>query len=200
MTMADPRAQPGRPRGFETAAVLDRAVDVLWRDGFKGATSRRLAKELGLSQSSLYHAFGSKADLQQLAIDRYEQRAAAALLEPLEDEAAGLDALRSFLRDLADWVGGGDRAGCMVINLMTDEPEAFHGRTEAYRRRVRDTLAGALARAVRRGELAGIEPELHADVLFGQVLAISLVARTRDDAAVRRQRDAALRLLDDWAA
>ena len=36
--------------------------------------------------------------------------------------------------------------------------------------------------------------------LSREVLAINLVARTRDGAAVQRQLEAALRLLDDWAA
>lgn len=195
-----PRATPGRPRNFEVTAVLDRAVDVLWSDGFRGATSRRLGDALGLSQSSLYHLFGSKVRLQELALDRYEHRTVTALLEPLEQETAGLDALRTFLHDLAAWVSEGDRAGCMVINLMTDEPDAFRARTSAYRARVRDVLAGALARCVRRGELVGVDPAVHADVLFAQVLAINLVARTRDAEALQRQLDGALRLLDDWAA
>lgn len=191
---------PGRPRSFDTAAVIDRAVDVLWRNGFKGTTTRHLGDELGVSQSSLYNAFGSKAQLQELALDRYQQRTATTLLEPLEANSAGLDALGTFLRDLTAWVSAGDRAGCMVINLMTDEPQSFRERTAAYRARVRDALEGALARALRQGEVADIDPAVHADVLFGQVLAINLVARTRDAPAVRRQLDAALRLLDDWTA
>lgn len=196
----EPGSVPGRPRGFDTADVIDRAVDVLWRNGFKGASTRHLGDELGVSQSSLYNAFGSKARLQELALDCYERRTATALLEPLEADSAGLGALRRFVRDLTAWVSAGDRAGCMVINLMTDEPDAFRERTAAYRVRVRDALEGALGRALRRGELADIDAAVHADVLFGQVLAINLVARTRDMRAVRRQLGAALRLLDDWTA
>lgn len=120
-------------------------------------------------------------------------------MEPLETDTAGVDALRTFLRDLTAWVSSGDRAGCMVINLMADEPERFRRRTAAYRLRVRAALEGALDRAVRRGELARVDPALHADVLFGAVLAINLLARARDAGAVQRQLDAALRLLDDWA-
>ena len=86
MATSDPGGSLGRPRSFDTAAVIDRAVDVLWRDGFKGATTRRLGDELGVSQSSLYNAFGSKAQLQELALDRYERSTASALLEPLEAE------------------------------------------------------------------------------------------------------------------
>lgn len=191
---------PGRPRSFDTTVLIDRAVDVLWRKGFKGATTRQLSAELGVSQSSLYNAFGSKTKLQETALASYQERAAAALLEPLESDGAGLDALRTFLRDLTRWVTPGDRAGCMLINLMTDEPGSFREQTAAYRERVRDALHGALARAVRRGELADIDPEVHADVLFGQVLAINLISRTRDMRSVRRQFDAALRLLDDWSS
>lgn len=195
----NPGRDPGRPRSFDTTAVIDRAVDVLWRDGFRGATTRRLGDELGISQSSLYNAFGSKARLQELALDRYEQRTATALLEPLEAETAGLDALRTFLCDLTAWISAGDRAGCMVINLMVDAPATFRERTSAYRARVRDALEGALDRAIRRGELTDIDAALYADVLFGQVLAINLVARDRDPAAVQRQLAAALGLLGDRA-
>lgn len=193
-------APPGRPRAFDATAVIDRAVEVLWRHGFKGTTTRQLADELGMSQSSLYNSFGSKAQLQERALDHYERRTGTALLEPLRAQTAGLDALRTFLHDLTAWVSAGDRAGCMVINLTTDEPDVFRQRTAAYRVRVRDAIEAALARAVERGELRHVDPAVHADVLFGQVLAINLVARTRDPAAVEHQLTAALRLLDDWAA
>lgn len=199
MPTGDPGRTPGRPRSFDTTTVIDRAVDVLWRDGFRGTTTRRLSDELGISQSSLYNAFGSKARLQELALDRYEQRTATALLEGLEAETAGLDALRTFLRELTAWVSAGDRAGCMIINLMTDEPETFKERTSTYRARVRAALEGALAGAIRRGELADIDVAMYADVLSGQVLAINLVARARDTAAVQCQCAATLGLLDDWA-
>ena len=170
----------GRPRSFDEGAVLDRAVDLFWRQGFRTTTTRDLETSLGLSQSSLYNAFGSKRGLFVAALDRYEQMTVASLIEPLESCATGLDALHQFLAALAEWVTGNGRGGCMLINVMAEdggESTEITTRTAAYRQRVRDALRDALSLAADRGEMAPEAIDLQADLLFAGVLGINIAAR-----------------------
>lgn len=170
----------GRPRGFDSDVVLDEVVELFWHNGYRATTTRQLEVRLGLSQSSIYNAFGSKAQLLAAALDRYEARTDEALLQPLEASAAGLDAIDEFFVGLAEWVSGDGRRGCMIINLMAEdggESAEITARTTAYRQRVRSALLEALWRASVSAETSGDDLELRADLLFGEVLGLNIAAR-----------------------
>src|SRR5918995_2592366 len=108
----------GRPRAFDAGTVLDRAVDLFWKRGYRTTTTRDLEAVLGLSQSSLYNAFGSKHGLFMAALDRYENMTATALLEPLENSYSGLDAIDRFFVALGEWVTNDGRGGGRVMQLL----------------------------------------------------------------------------------
>jgi len=65
----------GRPREFDVAQALDRALQVFWRNGYEGASISDLTAAMGIKPPSLYAAFGNKEALFRKALDRYvEQR------------------------------------------------------------------------------------------------------------------------------
>lgn len=169
----------GRPREFDTAAVLDRAVDVFWEFGYAPTTTRDLERRLEISQSSLYNTFGSKRGLLLAAIDRYETRIREELFTILE-AGTGLDGLESFLRELGRWIADNEHRGCLVVNLMasaSDDPQIAE-RAVAYRATIRTALLDAL-----RGEpgVANTEAKLRADVLLAAVLGLHITARSTTD-------------------
>ena len=182
--------------------MLDDAVDLFWKRGFRTTTTRDLEAALGLSQSSLYNAFGSKQGLFTAALDRYEGMTGAALLEPLESAGGGLGAIDRFFDALAGWVTGDGRGGCMIINLMAEdggESDDITVRTTAYRRRVRDALRDALIRAAAAGETTDEAIELRADLLYGEVLGMNIAARGgSSDADIDRLAAAAHHLIATW--
>lgn len=164
----------GRPRSFEHEEVLDQALEIFWRGGYRSTTTRDLENGLGLSQSSIYNAFGSKHGLLLAALTRYEDRITAELLTPLEQAPTGLDGIDLFFDALAWWVTHDGKRGCMIINLMAEDAGKDAGitnRTRAYRTRVRDALENALVRD-------GIaEAGARADLLYGMVLGLNISAR-----------------------
>jgi AcrR family transcriptional regulator len=60
-----------RPRQFDETQVLDNALQVFWRQGYEGTSLNDLLDATGLTKSSLYGAFGSKADLFHRVVERY---------------------------------------------------------------------------------------------------------------------------------
>jgi AcrR family transcriptional regulator len=60
-----------RQREFEEEEVIDKVVQVFWRQGYEGTSLEDLLKATGLKKSSLYNAFRSKSDLYRLATQRY---------------------------------------------------------------------------------------------------------------------------------
>ncbi len=169
-----------RPRSFDEDEVLDQALELFWKRGYQATTTRDLEAALGLSQSSIYNAFGSKQALLHAALDRYEARIDADLVRPLARSDLGLDAVDAFFADLGHWVTHDGRSGCMVINLMAEDGGAtpeIRQRTRRYRRRVRGALLAALARAAAREEIDAADAEARADLLMGAVLGLNIAAR-----------------------
>jgi TetR/AcrR family transcriptional repressor of nem operon len=164
----------GRPRSFEHQEVLDRALELFWRNGYRATTTRELEQHLGLSQSSIYNAFGSKRGLLLAALTSYEDRITSELLVPLEAAENGLDGIDQFFDSLAQWVTHDGRRGCMIINLMAEdagENEGITKRTRAYRERVRSALEKALTRS------NVSDAPSRADLLYGMVLGLNIAAR-----------------------
>lgn len=61
----------GRPRGFNPADALDKALRVFWEKGYEGASMADLTAAMGINRPSLYAAFGNKESLFRKAMERY---------------------------------------------------------------------------------------------------------------------------------
>jgi AcrR family transcriptional regulator len=68
---AQAQSQRGRPRSFDPAEALDRALHVFWTKGYEGASLEDLEEAMGINRPSLYAAFGNKEALFRKALDRY---------------------------------------------------------------------------------------------------------------------------------
>lgn len=175
-----PERGPGRPRRFETTKVLDAALELFWRQGFANTTTRDLESALFLNQSSIYNAFGSKKQLFELVLDRYESITYEALLKPLEDSTQGIESLEQFFIDLYNWVTHEGRRGCMLINMMAEDggaSESISTRTAVYRKRVKLKISKALNRAFKKGEIIERSLDARTALLFGLALGINIAAR-----------------------
>jgi TetR/AcrR family transcriptional repressor of nem operon len=123
-------------------------MHVFWRDGYRNTTTRVLEAELGVTQSSLYHAFGSKAQLALRVVERYRNVVDDGLFRPLREDANGLAALDGFFNNLRAWTTEGNR-GCLITNLMADgthTEEAIRHAAAAHRMRLYDSLLVAVTR------------------------------------------------------
>lgn len=162
-------------------------MTLFWRDGYRSTTTRDLEAGLGVTQSSLYNAFGSKAGLLDAVLDRYETAVDHTLLQPLRRAPDGASGLRSFFRDLGAWMTV-DARGCLMVNLMVDEAAtdpAIAERTRAHRNRVRAALREAAGRA-----WPAVTPRVldhRADLLLGVTLGLNVASRAGASAAELRR-------------
>lgn len=193
----------GRPRGFKTEEALDAALELFWKQGYSNTTTRELETALGLSQSSIYNTFGSKGDLLEAALDRYEVMTDHELLSPLEQSDKGLTSIETFFDGLRHWVTHRGRRGCMLINMMAEdggETDAIAERARNYRTRVRDALRDALVRAMKERETADSTLEERADLLLGLVLGVNIAARAgASDAELGTLFDAVRTQIRGWS-
>lgn len=173
--------RPGRPRNFAVANVMDGAVELFWKKGYRATTTRDLQEVLGLGQSSIYNTFGSKQELLDSVLDRYEEMTTTALLQPLRRSTDGLAAIDRFFGSLKRWVTRDDRHGCMLTNIMAEDGgsnESIKQRTRMYREQLRSDLHRVLQLASDNGELnENVDVAASARLLVGLVLGLNVAAR-----------------------
>lgn len=123
--------------------LLDRAIDLFYRDGFNAVGLDRIIAEVGVTKTTFYNHFESKEELMVQAIrrrDEWEARAWQRAVEKLagQDPRAQLLAMYDVL-DL--WFNDPDFGGCIFINAAAEFPnpnDPVHREAAAHKRRNRD--------------------------------------------------------------
>lgn len=153
----------GRPRSYDRELALREAASMFWRHGFSGTSTRMLTAALGISSSSLYAAFGTKAKLFEEAVRTYAMRYSdiygRAVAEPTIDrvlERILIDSVLEFTRTEEG------HPGCMTSSaVMADTSETMDVRAfvAELQRSDEEQLRARIERAVRDGDLsAGASP------------------------------------------
>jgi len=111
----------GRPREFDDTTVIEAAMDVFCSNGYEGSSAQELCERTGLGRGSLYHAFGSKHKLYELALRRYQELGIEAQAQILN----GPGSVKERLRALMQWGVDGDLGpsrgrGCMALFAALD--------------------------------------------------------------------------------
>ena len=157
--------------------ILAAATDLIASHGVEGMTMRQLASACDLNIATLYHYFGSKADLLGAIVDeRHYDTGLRELALPVDTDLAPRPRLVAFFTQLAAQSLGELRLWRLLIGeSLRDDAVAL---AEARR------LSGALEQAVDRW-LGELFPELDRDpatpgradttsVVTGQLLAVFL--------------------------
>ena len=104
-----------RPRDFDEAEVLDRAMEVFWRFGYEGASMAELAKAMGLTAPSIYAAFESKRGLFDAVLRQYRERRTAHR-EHILAAATAREVAERMLFGAIEWlVDPKEPRGCLLI-------------------------------------------------------------------------------------
>ncbi len=85
----------GRHKGFNRDEVLDKAVQVFWRQGFSDTSLHDLEKATGVNKSGLYSEFKDKDDLFSQCLSRYAET--NGVLEILAQQPLGRQNIENFL-------------------------------------------------------------------------------------------------------
>ncbi|WP_019929697.1 TetR/AcrR family transcriptional regulator [Nocardia sp. BMG111209] len=190
----------GRPRNFEPDAVVQRAMEVFWTYGYAGSSPARLAEATGIGKGSLYHAYGSKRQLFEQAVARYDRLGRENALHFLDRPGPVREVIRAFLYDLADTdVAQPIRRGCLAVNTATE----LAGHDPDINRAVREmqehvvtALTERLERAAREDDLdPQTDPRAAAEFLMNTLVGLRVMARVYDAPVLHRIVDTALTTL-----
>lgn len=166
--MTEERGRGSSPKGVaKRDEILQSALEVIAREGYRRASVKELADAVGLSQAGLLHYFDSKEEL-FVEILRAADNAAFARYGPVPDDV-GIDGLREgYLSVIAE---NSQVPGLVALFTHTavEAAEPEHPGHDFFRIRgawIRDGLGGALARLQREGVVTdAVEPDVLARIL-----------------------------------
>ena len=165
-----------RTKNFDETAVLDKAVDIFRRQGFKGTSPEELVTHLGISRSSLYNAYGDKRGLFIKSLDRYQELTSKALndiADGAEDAFEGIKGI--FDMTVHNLFEDKMPKGCFLVNSIV-EFGADDADTVAIVKKSMDTNREAMLRLVKRLDNK-LDADTLADYLVNCLSGISVSAK-----------------------
>ena len=172
-----------RPRDFDEARVLDRAVDCFWKHGYGATTVRDLADAMQIGGASLYNAYGDKRALFGRSLERYANRSMRDRIARMEAEHRPKEAIRAFIAEIVDRsLKDADRKGCLLINSALDVAphDAEIGKVVAsYLDELRAFFRRNIEAAQRVGQVPrSVDAEEVSGHLLGVLAGVRVLART----------------------
>ncbi|MEJ8654289.1 TetR/AcrR family transcriptional regulator [Streptomyces sp. MS1.AVA.3] len=147
----------GRPRAFDRDRVILDAARLFWRRGYSGTSTRDLTAALGLSTSSLYAAFGSKAGLFEEAVRTYAERYREIYRQAVTQKDLRtvidqilIDSVHEFTRPSDVHPGCLLSSAAMTDSTSTLDTNTYYAELHGWNERA---LLARIERAVQDGEL-----------------------------------------------
>ncbi|HXH34123.1 MAG TPA: TetR/AcrR family transcriptional regulator [Plantibacter sp.] len=179
-----------RPRAFDEASLLDAAIELFWVSGYRVTSLAEVSTTSGVTNGSLYQAYGSKRALFLAAYRRYCERRVATVAGVFVDGRDGVEQTVNayFEAIVEECLSYPDRRGCLMLNTISElgsDEEVGRITTATI-----DAMEAAVGDALRRVAPASSDPEVIA-VSAAQTVALSqalihLSRAGRDRGSLRR--------------
>lgn len=110
-----------RPREFERDEVVEKALSVFWRQGYRATSVQDLVVATGLNRGSLYDTFGDKHSLFLETVEHYCANVSARRLARLEKPGPLRRRIAGFFQGIIDFAQGEGRLlGCLMTNSTVE--------------------------------------------------------------------------------
>ncbi|MGI4874092.1 MAG: TetR/AcrR family transcriptional regulator [Janthinobacterium lividum] len=181
-----------RPRAFDEAEVLQKALDTFWHRGYSATSMEELVAGTGLNRASLYATFGDKHQLFMRALGQYQQQLRQSLLDLTADaDAPALYHLRQLLElAAASALADEHHRGCFLVNSTTEllphdaDAQALVDENHEF---LEATLTPILRRGQQRGEIRSTaSPLAQARFLVSVLTGMRVMAKVKSDPQLLR--------------
>ncbi|MFM0646061.1 TetR/AcrR family transcriptional regulator [Paraburkholderia bryophila] len=177
-----------RPRGFDEYEVLEAASAAFWSKGYEATSTRDLAKSTGLTQPSLYNAFGDKRGLYLRALEHYLEHTLRERINRLETTMTAAQRVTMFFHEIIERaIADPDQRGCMLVNSAletTSDDQAFRATVAAELDELQAFFRRCVAEAQQSGEIATtVAADDAAAHLLATLIGIRILARVKPQRA-----------------
>lgn len=175
-----------RPKKFDDAAGLQKALNVFWKKGYAGTSISDLTASMEINAPSLYATYGDKHKLFVSALQAYMQSQHAWMRQAVAENKPVREIIRFLLASLVDeTLADPERRGCFMVNTVTEmanqDPQVFTIASD-NEHQVHSILAELICKGQASGEIAGDnDADVLASFLFINFMGIRVIAATNND-------------------
>lgn len=177
--MASSKAQNTR------AKIVRTAEDLLWKQGYDGASLNDVVKKAGVSKGALFHYYPNKQAITQEVIDKYANEQ---LFTPFDKHMQGADSVKVGLFDwlqesynaFAQWKFKG---GCMLGNFaleVSDKDEKMREQIKQIFLQWENQMVSHFKPLANEGKLL-MEPRQFARILIAGYQGIMMLGKVHKD-------------------
>ena len=146
---------PGKIQ-FDRDEVVQVAMRLFWRNGYRHTTMRDLTEATGVRESSLYNSFGDKQGLYKAVLKAYQKQFQANMGACIDPESP-LQTIKNFWSRMAYVATHPDRAqGCLYLNVAVERGHNDTKHAEAARlayQSIEDQFHTLIMAAQEKGEI-----------------------------------------------
>ena len=179
-------AERGRPRNFDRADALRRAMEVFWAKGYDGTSMSDLISAMAIKSPSIYAAFGCKEELFREAVALYRATEGGRIWGAMTTAPSARAAIETVLRASAEeFTRPSKPRGCLVVlgALHADDGnETVRRELQEHRAENMTMLLLRLKRGVAEGELPD-GPDWRAIATFYITIQQGMSIQARDGAS-----------------
>lgn len=137
-----------RKKEYREEEVIEKAMNLFWRNGYESTSMQMLEKEMGINKFSIYASFGSKNGVFLESLKCYKKKLNN-LLDQLKSSKNGILAIKQYFYDFIEFTKETEFGkGCLVTNTANvigeDADESIKQALAIFTSDVKDTFANTL--------------------------------------------------------
>jgi TetR/AcrR family transcriptional repressor of nem operon len=171
----------GRNKEFEENAVLQKAMELFWQQGYEKTSMSDLVEHMGIHRKSLYDTFGDKHALYLKVIDRYAEYTTGMLKSETLRAKTAYQSIQYIFNYIIE--GKEDKHwGCLFVNAAT-EMGPFDKEVEKKTEEAFSQAEAFITEIIRGGQESGefsssYNAEVMGEILHSTLLGIRVLVRT----------------------
>lgn len=109
-----------RKKQYNEQDVIEKAMQLFWRNGYETTSMHMLEKEMGINKFSIYASFGSKDGVFLESIKCYKQKLNK-LIEELKKSSSGIESIKEYFQDFLEFSKDNEYGkGCLITNTANE--------------------------------------------------------------------------------
>ena len=167
-----------RQKQYDEVEVLEKAMNLFWRNGYETTSMQMLEKEMGINKFSIYSSFGSKNELFIESLKCYKLKLGG-IMRKLQQADNGLVGIKQYFYDFLDFSKEDKISkGCLVTNtaneIHSDADQIIHENLTQFTNDVKQLFASVLAQDKSK---SNVEIQQQAEYLLISMFGLSSASR-----------------------